>query len=235
MIAKQNRDALYHLADALSEDVVNMSERELLAEVAENFGEPRALANEFNAIIGATTRAFDAKTQDLRRGHVTRGQTTGRFGDWVAQIWQRHAASINSVFSPGSSRWAAASLLVLFMIAGAAALYWADRTREHSSEQFAQSQNPAEEALRGLAIVRLSWHRNHQEALAAFRSLQDSHPALFGSQRFLIREASRDDSHPDGEQFYLAVGPFATMVEASEFCDRFKSAGGQCRVAYLPH
>jgi hypothetical protein len=235
MIAKQNRDALYHLADALSEDVVNMSERELLAEVAENFGEPRALANEFNAIIGATTRAFDAKTQDLRRGHVARGQTTERFGDWVAQIWQRHAASINSVFSPGSSRWAAASLLVLFMIAGAAALYWADQTREHSSEQFAQSQNPAEEALRGLAIVRLSWHRNHQEALAAFRSLQDSHPALFGSQRFLIREASRDDSHPDGEQFYLAVGPFATMVEASEFCDRFKSAGGQCRVAYLPH
>jgi hypothetical protein len=235
MIAKQNRDALYHLADALSEDVVNMSERELLAEVAENFGEPRALANEFNAIIGATTRTFDAKTQDLRRGHVARGQTTERFGDWVAQIWQRHAASINSVFSPGSSRWAAASLLVLFMIAGAAALYWADQTREHSSEQFAQSQNPAEEALRGLAIVRLSWHRNHQEALAAFRSLQDSHPALFGSQRFLIREASRDDSHPDGEQFYLAVGPFATMVEASEFCDRFKSAGGQCRVAYLPH
>ena len=235
MIAKPNRDALYHLADALSEDVVNMSDKELLAEVADDFGGPRALANEFNAIVVATTKAFDAKTQDLRRGQVTGGQTTKRFGDWVAQIWQRHAASISSVFSPGSSRWAAASLLVLFMIAGAAALYWADRMRDHSSEQFAQSKNPAEEALRGLAIVRFSWHRNNEEALAAFRSLQDSHPSLFGSQRPVVREASRDDSHPNGEQFYLAVGPFATMVEASEFCDRFKSAGGQCSVAYLPH
>jgi hypothetical protein len=235
MIAKPNRDGLYHLADALSEDVVNMSEKELLAEVAEDFGGPRALANEFNAVIVATTKAFDAKTQDLRRGHVKGRQKTQGFGDWVAQIWQRHAASISSVFSPGSSRWAAASLLVLFMIAGAAALYWADRMRDHSSEQFAQSQNPAEEALPGLAIVRLSWHRNNEEALAAFRSLQDSHPSLFGSQRPVVREASRDDSHPNGEQFYLAVGPFTTMVEASEFCDRFKSAGGQCSVAYLPH
>jgi hypothetical protein len=121
------------------------------------------------------------------------------------------------------------------MIAGVAALFWADRMRDHSSEQFAQSQNPAEEALRGLAIVRFSWHRNNEEALAAFRSLQDSHPTLFGSHRPLVREASRDDSHPNGEQFYLAVGPFATMVEASEFCDRFKSDGGQCSVAYLSH
>src|SRR5262245_42869144 len=98
MIAKPNSDALYHLADALSEDVVNMSDKELLAEVAEDFGEPRALANEFNAIIGATTKTFDAKTQDLRREHVTGGQTTQGFSNWVAQMWQRYAASMNSVF-----------------------------------------------------------------------------------------------------------------------------------------
>ena len=66
MIAKPNRDALNHLADALSEDVINMSEKELLAEVAEDFGGPQALANEFNAIIVATTKTFDAKTQVLR-------------------------------------------------------------------------------------------------------------------------------------------------------------------------
>jgi len=233
MIAKPNRDALYHLADALSEDVVNMSDKELLAEVAEEFGGPRALANEFNAIIVATTKTFDAKTQVLRRGQVTGGQTTKQFGDWVAQIWQRHFASMSSVFSPGRPQWAAASLLVLFLIGGLAALYWSDR--DHSSEQFAQSQNPDEEALRGLAVVRLSWHRNNEEALAAFRSLQDSHPSLFGSYRPVVREASRDDTHPNDEPFYLAVGPFTTMLEASELCDRFKSAGGQCSVAYLPH
>ena len=231
MIAKPNSDALYHLADALSEDVVNMSDNELLAEVAEDFGGSRALANEFNAIIGPTTKAFEAKTRDLRRGQVADGQTTQGFGNWVAQIWPRHAASISAVFSPGRPQWAAASLLVLFMLAGAAALYWS----EHSNEQFAQSQNPDKEALRGLAVVRLSWHRNNEEALAAFRSLQDRHSSLFASHRPVVREASRDDSHPTGEQFYLAVGPFATMVEASEFCDRFKSAGGQCSLAYLPH
>jgi hypothetical protein len=235
MIAKPDRDALDHLADALSEDVIIMSEEELLAEVAEDFGEPLILANEFNAIIVPTTKTFEAKTQDLRRGRVPSGQTTHGFGDWVAQIWQRHAVSISSVFSPGRSQWAAASLLALVLVAGAAALYWSDRIREQSSEQFAQSKNPDDEALRGLAIVRLSWHQNNEEALAAFRSLQDRHPSLFGSYRPLVREASQDDGRPMGEQFYLAVGPFATMVEASELCDRFKSAGGQCSVAYLPH
>src|SRR6266550_3971693 len=105
MIAKPNRDALNHLGDALSEDVINMSDKELLAEVAEEFGGPRALAHEFNAIVAATTKAFDAKTQDLKRGHVTGGQTTKRFGDWIAQIWQRHAAPISSVFSPDNARW----------------------------------------------------------------------------------------------------------------------------------
>jgi hypothetical protein len=235
MIAKPDRDALDHLADALSEDVVNMCDEELLAEVAEDFGGPRALANEFNAIITSTAKAFDAKTQDLRRGYVAGGQTTQGFGDRLAEFWQRHGPSISSVFSPVRPQWAAASLLALVMIAGLAALYWSDRMREQSSEQFAQSQNPDDEALRGLAIVRLSWHRNNEEALAAFRSLQDRHPSLFGSQRPLIREASRDDSRPNGEQFYLAVGPFATMVEASEVCDRFKSAGGQCSIGYLPH
>ena len=235
MIAKPDRDALGHLADALSEDIINMSDQELLAEVAEDFGGPRALANEFNAIVTPTTKAFEAKTQDLRRGHVATGQMTQGFGDWVGQIWQRHVASISSVFSPARSQWAAASLLVLVMITGLAALYWSDRTRERSSEQFAQSQNPDDEALRGLVIVRLSWHRNNEEALAAFRSLQERNPPLFGSYRPVVREASRDDSHPNGEPYYLAVGPFATMVEASELCDRFKSADGQCSVPYLPH
>jgi hypothetical protein len=235
MTAKLNSDAFYHLADALSEDVGKMSDQELLAEVAEDFGEPRVLANEFNAIITPTAKTFDAKTRDLRRGHVAGGQTAQGLGDWVAQIWQRHAASMSSIFSPGRSQWAVASLLLVVLIAGATALYWSDRMREQSSEQFAQSQNPDDEALRGLAIVRLSWHGNSEEALAAFRSLQGSHPSLFGSRRPLVRETSRDDSRPNGEQFYLAAGPFATMVEASEFCDRFKSAGGQCSVAYLPH
>src|SRR5215467_5297107 len=121
MIAKPDRDALDHLADALSEDVVNMSDEELLAEVAEDFGGPRALANEFNAIIVPTTRAFEAKTKDLTREHPTGGQTTQRFGNWIEQIWQRHAASISSVFSPSGPRWSVASLLVLVMIAGLAA------------------------------------------------------------------------------------------------------------------
>jgi len=232
MSAKPDSDALYHLADALSEDVVTMSERDVLAEVAEDFGRPQALANEFNAIIVATTKAVEAKTQDFRRGQVTVGSPTQRFGDWVAQSWQRLAASIGSVLSPGSSRWAAASLLLLLMIAGGAALYWSDRMRDH--EQFAQSQNPAEEVLRGPAMVQLSWHRDQEAALAAFRSLQDSHPSLFDGQKPIVRRASQEDSRPSGEEFYLAVGPFATVVEASEFCDRFKSAGGQCSVAYLP-
>jgi hypothetical protein len=48
---KVKQDALRYLADALGEDIVNTSEENLLAEVAEDFGERSALALAFDEIL----------------------------------------------------------------------------------------------------------------------------------------------------------------------------------------
>jgi hypothetical protein len=45
------QDALDNLADALTEDILNTPDHELLREVAEDYGDPRALANKFDRIL----------------------------------------------------------------------------------------------------------------------------------------------------------------------------------------
>jgi hypothetical protein len=45
------QDALDNLADALTEDILNTPDDELLCEVEEDYGDPRALANKFDQIL----------------------------------------------------------------------------------------------------------------------------------------------------------------------------------------
>jgi hypothetical protein len=45
------QDALDNLADALTEDILNTPDHELLREVEEDYGDPRALANKFDQIL----------------------------------------------------------------------------------------------------------------------------------------------------------------------------------------
>ena len=52
--AKQ--DALDNLADALTEDILNTPDDELLREVEEDYGDPRALANKFDQILERAER-----------------------------------------------------------------------------------------------------------------------------------------------------------------------------------
>jgi hypothetical protein len=44
-------DALLNLADALAEDILNTPDDEVLREVKEDYGDPRALANKFDQIL----------------------------------------------------------------------------------------------------------------------------------------------------------------------------------------
>src|SRR5262245_8479723 len=44
-------DALLNLADAMAEDILNRPDDEILREVEEDFGDPRALANKFDQIL----------------------------------------------------------------------------------------------------------------------------------------------------------------------------------------
>ena len=55
------QDALDNLADALTEDILNTPDDELLREVQEDYGDPRALANKFDQILGrAEKQVFGA-------------------------------------------------------------------------------------------------------------------------------------------------------------------------------
>jgi hypothetical protein len=45
------QDQIENLADALTEDILNTQDDELLREVAEDYGDPRALANKFDQIL----------------------------------------------------------------------------------------------------------------------------------------------------------------------------------------
>src|SRR5215831_18486218 len=44
-------DALLNLADAMAEDILNTPDEEVLREVKEDYGDPRALANKFDQMI----------------------------------------------------------------------------------------------------------------------------------------------------------------------------------------
>ena len=50
------QDALDNLADALTEDILNTPDDELLREVEEDYGDPRALANKFDQILERAER-----------------------------------------------------------------------------------------------------------------------------------------------------------------------------------
>ena len=49
-------DALLNLADAMAEDILNTPDDEVLREVEEDFGAPRAPANKFDQILERTEK-----------------------------------------------------------------------------------------------------------------------------------------------------------------------------------
>jgi hypothetical protein len=57
------QDALDNLADALTEDILNTPDDELLSEVAEDYGDPRALANKFDEILGRAEKQVSGTAQ----------------------------------------------------------------------------------------------------------------------------------------------------------------------------
>src|SRR5215831_7026389 len=56
------QDALDNLADALTEDILNTPDDELLREVEEDYGDPRALANKFDQILERAEKQVSARS-----------------------------------------------------------------------------------------------------------------------------------------------------------------------------
>jgi len=232
MSTKPNRDAHYNLCDALCADIEATSEEDLLAEAAEVPGERRALVAAFDKVIVPITKDFENKALGQKTAH--RALAAPTLGDWLTQFWHRLAASVSSLLLPVGPRWALASMVLLIAIAGGFVLHWSNRLPGTDAEQFARSQSNAPPNLTERYVARLSWQPNSDEALALFRSLQNRHPALLGQRQPIVRPNPLE-GRPENERFYLAVGPFATIEDARDLCDRLKAAGAECTPEDVSH
>jgi len=147
-------------------------------------------------------------------------------------------------------------MLVFIAAAGSAALHW---TSTSSIDEFTRAVSPAAVPLPGESQLRqaadnavpgaangtpetaggrpqapamryrvqLSWQRSQEAAvddLLTRPSLQAKFPPLLGGPASAIREAGRNGS--------VSLGGFS-MDQARDFCEQFKSTGGDCR-AYEP-
>jgi hypothetical protein len=74
-------------------------------------------------------------------------------------------------------------------------------------------------------FAQLSSQTSEAEAQASFRSLQAKYPRELGDREVSVKRA---DVPGKGIRYRAMVGPFASSGDASQFCDRLKSAGGDC-------
>jgi sporulation related protein len=126
--------------------------------------------------------------------------TTGRF----QTLWRGDMREISAYCKPSSSA------------AGTLEERGAADSRGGAAEQANQV---------GGYVVRILSQRHEVDAWAVFRTLQGKFPSLLGSRALLIKRVDT----PDKGVFYRGmIGPFASIDEASRFCDNLKAAGGTC-------
>jgi len=85
------QDPLDNLADALTEDILNTPDDELLREVEEDYGDPRALANKFDQILERAEKqvfetARSAASPQVRSRRLSR-EDQRRLGDILQRVY----------------------------------------------------------------------------------------------------------------------------------------------------
>ena len=79
----------------------------------------------------------------------------------------------------------------------------------------------------GAFMVQLVSNKSEAQTQSSFKVLQFEYPTMLGNRTALIRRVELGDR---GTYYRAHVGPFANADQANIFCDRLKSAGGQCIV-----
>jgi hypothetical protein len=118
-------DALFNLADAMAEDILNTPDDEVLREVKEDFGDPRALANKFDQILERAEKqvfgtARSAASPQVRSSVldllISLPDETIR---WVKGILGNRISEFLSSLTPRTLAWSApAAAVVIFVQAG---------------------------------------------------------------------------------------------------------------------
>jgi hypothetical protein len=108
------QDALDNLADALTEDILNTPDDELLREVEEDYGDPHALANKFDQILeraekqafGVARTAASPQTQSSFRAQSSVLYYSERMLDWLSTLFGNRMVLA----------WAVAALIALILV-----------------------------------------------------------------------------------------------------------------------
>ena len=233
-----------YLADALVEDILATPPEVLLAESAEDYGDPRALAAEFDRIVtshaspvGALKVGSDVTVPRVPAGDVSQrsadhaGLSRWRVG--LERLWQTLLPRGGGHLTPWGAPIAAVSLLALVALSVMAALHWESRG---SGEEFMHgltpaTTRPAAEPSDGLShrgveyLVLLPEQPSLEAALASYRNLQGRLPALLAGRDPVIRAGAA------GDHAYVAgIGPFTKADEAKDFCSELERTGAACHV-----
>jgi hypothetical protein len=110
------QDALDNLADALTEDILNTPDDELLREVEEDYGDPRALANKFDQIL---ERAEKPASPQVRSSVLDLPiSVPGETIRWVKGLGSRLSEFLSSL-RPRTLAWSAIAAAVVIFVQAA--------------------------------------------------------------------------------------------------------------------
>jgi len=145
------QDALDNLADALSEDILNAPDYELLREVEEDYGDPRALANQFDQILERAEKQVFGTVRSGASPQV-RSSVLGlpislpkETSHWIKGIFDLNSriSEFLSSLTPRTLAWSATAAAVVILVQ--AAVITAVVVKEQgapSSQTLATSGNP---------------------------------------------------------------------------------------------
>jgi len=156
------QDALDNLADALTEDILNTPDDELLREVEEDYGDPHALANKFDQILKRAEKQVFGTARPAASPQV-QSSVLDRLREWSSTLFGAGPGRYSVV-------WASAAALLIAVILASAVLELDKR-----SEQLAT----LEKQLAVQESALLAW----SEQLAARSKFGEVPPGVFIPKR----------------------------------------------------
>jgi hypothetical protein len=119
------QEALDNLADALTEDILNTPDDELLRDVEEDYGDPRALANKFDQILERAEKQVFGTTRSAASPQVRSSvldlpiSVPGETIRWVKGLGSRLSEFLSSL-RPRTLAWSATAAAVVILVQAAA-------------------------------------------------------------------------------------------------------------------
>jgi hypothetical protein len=240
------------------EDILETPRTELLAEVAEDHGDNRALSTNFDRLVRPAVRRAEMRSANVVRAEREKprsvvspieaiGPQQSSAGrtlvstviGWLKALQERTFFSGSGSLVPGNVQVATASLLVVALIVSAAFLIVKEFSAKTIMEETASSTSPSRleltpEPKRSESVVSPGTYMVEVAGGQSEEEARTNYRAL--QMKFPSTLEARDPlirptervGDGDDRHYVAAVGPFTTIEQARALCDELKAAGGQC-------